>query len=132
MREKIVRAFGDGTFAWGGEGRFWSEIHPLHNGFLAPRIRSFYYTDGDNYHLWRGFAQFLWQTILVLSMAVALRYSQESDLQVVELTICGLFLFELLFEVRARYIYTCVPLFIVLAVIGLRELCCFPKKIGHN
>lgn len=72
-------------------------------------------TDGDNYHLWRGVAQFLWQTILVFSMAVTLRRSQERKLQAAKLMICGVFLFELLFEVRARYTVTTTSSFTMTA-----------------
>ena len=35
------------------------------------------------------------------------------------LAILGLILFELLFEARARYIYTYVPIFCVLAALGM-------------
>ena len=38
------------------------------------------------------------------------------------ITLIGVFLFESLFESRARYIYTYSPLFIVLSVIGLQTI----------
>lgn len=40
---------------------------------------------------------------------------------VIQLAILGLTAFELLFEARARYLYTFSPLFIILAVCGLRK-----------
>jgi hypothetical protein len=38
------------------------------------------------------------------------------------LTVIGITLFEVLFESRARYLYTLTPLFLILAVMGYRNV----------
>lgn len=38
------------------------------------------------------------------------------------LSIAGLTLFEVLFEARARYLYTYAPVFCILAAIGIEKL----------
>lgn len=121
LRDKTACDFNDGTFAWGREGSFWKEVYPLKNNFISPKIRSIYYEDGTFYPLWCTFAQFLWLFTLLFSMLSISQKNSNKALTVLRLTVCGLFLFEMLFETRARYIFTCVPLFIVLSIIGLRE-----------
>lgn len=121
LRDKIAYNFNDGTFAWCCEGNFWDEIYPVKNNLLSPKIRSIYYEDGNFYSAWCTWAQFLWMAVLLFS-AFSLGNRRSKTLSILQLTICGLFLFEMLFEARARYIYTCVPLFIVLAIIGLQTM----------
>ena len=43
-------------------------------------------------------------------------------LNILWLTWIGLTVFELLFEVRARYLYTNIPLFCVLAAVGIENV----------
>ena len=122
LHDKTTFAYNDGTFAWNVEGNFWDTIYPEKNNFISPAMRSFYYEDGSNYALWCTWAQFLWLATLLFAAFSALNKQHSKSLSVLQLTLCGLFLFEMLFEVRARYIYTCVPLFIVLAIVGLHNI----------
>ena len=46
---------------------------------------------------------------------------------IVMLAIIGLTIFELIFETRARYLYTYVPLYIILAAAGVQKI--VEKKI---
>lgn len=46
---------------------------------------------------------------------------------IVMLAIIGLTIFELIFEARARYLYTYVPLYIILAAAGVQKI--VEKKI---
>ena len=41
---------------------------------------------------------------------------------IVMLSIIGLTIFELIFEARARYLYTYVPLYIILAAAGVQKI----------
>ena len=136
LHDKTAYTYNDGTFAWSVEGNFWDTIYPMENNFISPAIRSFYYTDGSNYSIWCTWAQFLWLATLLFSSFSVLSKQHSKSLSVLQLTLCGLFIFEMLFEVRARYIYTCAPLFIVLAVIGLRNIYQFIqlrlKHISNN
>ena len=44
------------------------------------------------------------------------------NIRVLFLALIGLFIFESIFEARARYLYTYVPIFIVTAMLGLKAL----------
>lgn len=49
-------------------------------------------------------------------------HKHAKTLNILWLTWIGLTVFELLFEVRARYLYTNVPLFCVLAAVGIENI----------
>lgn len=122
LHDKIANTYNDGTFAWAAEGNFWMAMYPEQNNFISPFLRSFYYENGSRYAVWCTWAQFLWLATLLFALFSVLDKQQSKSLAVLQVTLCGLFAFEMLFEVRARYIYTCIPLYIVLAVIGLHNL----------
>ena len=48
---------------------------------------------------------------------------------VLYLSLLGLFLFEMLFEARARYLYTYVPLFIMIGTMGIYDLSNFMNQL---
>ena len=122
LKAKIACDYNDGTFGWGVEGTFWIGIQNAKNTLVANVARSLYYDNGRHYDLWCTLAQFLWLGTLLCGAFSGLYRSKDGKLRVVQLALSGLFLFEMLFETRARYLYTNVPLFIVLAVVGLREV----------
>lgn len=122
LKAKIACDYNDGTFGWGVEGTFWIGVQNAKNTLVANVARSLYYDNGRHYDLWCTFAQFLWLGTLLCGAFSGLYRSKDGKLRVVQLALSGLFLFEMLFETRARYLYTNVPLYIVLAVVGLREI----------
>ena len=122
LQAKTACDFNDGTFGWGIEGNFWRGVQNAKNTLVANVARSLYYDSGKHYNLWCTLAQFLWLGTLLCGAFSCLHNGRDDRLRVVQLTVSGLFLFEMLFETRARYLYTNVPLYIVLAVVGLREI----------
>lgn len=130
MARKLMTNFNDGTFAWGMEGGFFENADPNVDGMLTRLIRSFYYPGGANYELWRTAAQGMWVGVLALGLigvacelVQARRGGGVSDAVVVLAgALVMLILFELIFEARARYLFSSVPLFCVLAVLGLRAV----------
>lgn len=124
LRDKTLITYGDGTFAWGAEGSFWNQIFTEPNTKTAPLARSFYYPVGENLQVWKDYSQLVWTGILFFSLfsVLALRSTNRSEIAVLQLAMIGLFLFEMLFEARARYLYTCVPIYIILSVIGMKSL----------
>ena len=124
VSKKTMLNFGDGTFAWGGEGNFFINIQNIKNSEISPFIRSFYYRDGENYGTFINLSQILWLTVLSLSSLSALyslknKSKRGEEATVLILSIIGLTLFETLFEPRARYLFTYAPIFIICACIGL-------------
>lgn len=139
---KQVMSFNDGTFSWHQEGFFHAWDYPeLTNSKWKAPLRSFYWLEGENYILFTTVSQLLWFFVLVgmileayflLSNGISalknheLKDSTVSDSlclsTVMVLTFIGMFLFIMLFEARARYLYNTIPVFAVMAVLGYCEL----------
>lgn len=141
LGRKLLTTFNDGTFAWGNEGGFFKEIKEPKNTEISPRLRNLYYTEGSRYHLFATFEQLIWITVIFLCLVNGIiikkrgAHFYDSNEIAIVLSIVGLILFTLLFESRARYIYTYVPIFIVMATIGLRKIYClylYGKKVKIN
>ena len=75
--------------------------------------------------------QFFWVMILLLQ-CFSYKKDNKDEIYIVYLSMIGLLFFELLFESRARYLYTFSPVFILLAVGGLRNIYTFTKTINTN
>ncbi len=121
LAKKLLVTFNDGTFAWGKEGNFYRNFPAQTTGEGSAFLRALYYdTHTNNRYLALG-QQATWLTILAfsfMSVFVYNTFSHKHTLCVLWMTALGFVAYELLFEVRARYIYVFVPLFCVLAAIG--------------
>lgn len=131
LNKKLLTTYGDGTFAWGIEGGFWKEILPQKNNGVSEITRKIYYETGEHYNKFMIYMQFFWIMILFLQCFSCGRNNKD-EIYIVYLSMIGLLSFELLFESRARYLYTFSPVFILLAVGGLRNIRTFAKSININ
>lgn len=127
LQNKMLITFNDGTFAWGVEGSFYAYVPEDTDQKAASFLRSVYYTNdqGENYQYLSTIQQLVWLTILtfaLLSILVPSEYDQKKLLSVLWVTILGFVLYEMLFEVRARYVYIFVPIFCVLASVGFENV----------
>lgn len=121
---KNMSNYNDGTFSWEQEGGFHfpgSQPNTWTNQLLA----NFYYANGDYYQCYLVITQIIWMLVLVLSVLAYL--CKRKECSVIILSIFGLSLFLLLFECRARYLFLYLPLFMVLAGVGLN---CLNQKIN--
>lgn len=140
---KQVMNFNDGTFSWYQEGYFqaWEYPELTDSSFTEP-LRNFYWQDGSNYIWFTTISQGLWIFVLlgILAEAALLPVNaiaglrkhgtsvgeNSSDLLCVSVamivTFIGMFLFVMLFEARARYLYNMIPVFSTIAVLGWCEL----------
>ena len=140
---KQVMNFNDGTFSWYQEGYFQAWEYPLNiDSSGKEALRAFYWQDGSNYIWFTTISQGLWLFVLLgviteagmlLWTAVSTirrpKYRTEENLSdrlclstVMIVTFIGMFLFVMLFEARARYLYNTIPVFSVMAVFGYYEL----------
>lgn len=130
-RKSLVN-FGDGTYAWGVEGNFYSYVYPERNQFVSPFLRNIYYTTGEYYPYFGVFQQFLWIAILLCSVGMLLYLLTErersAEVGVVALSLVGLVLFQTIFEARARYFFSYSPLFIIAAVFGWLGIVRFVRR----
>ena len=150
---KQVMNFNDGSFSWYQEGYFqaWEYPELTDSSFQEP-LRDFYWQDGGNYIWFTTISQGLWIFVLlgiVAEAALLLVTSAEGlrkkGAQVPEdrsgllcvsvamiVTFIGVFLFVMLFEARARYLYNMIPVFSTMAVLGYcgwyRKICVFFGK----
>lgn len=133
---KMRTAYNDGTFAWGCEGGFWKEIYEPKNEVTSPLLREIFYQGGQYYNFWAFGVHGVWLAVLLLIMCnfifrknITQKFS-DPTLLVMLLSLEGLTLFQLLFEVRARYLYTYVPFFIIFAIMGLKQVIYIIGRIG--
>lgn len=121
--KKTIVNYNDGTFAWGLEGNFYLGVHEG-EGKLKNWVISVYYESGSRYYIFKYITQGVWLVLLsFLPLNILIkREKMNNNIRVLFLSLIGLFIFESIFEARARYLYTYVPLFIVSAMLGLREL----------
>jgi hypothetical protein len=122
--KKTLVNYGDGTFAWGIEGKFYMEKYPDKNEWISPTLKSFYYTDGANYDMTSTFEQALWVGVIVsmLGLIFTEKRQMNNKIVVLMLAILGLTAFELLFEARARYLYIYAPIYLILSMLGLNKV----------
>ena len=120
----MLIAYSDGTFAWGMEGVFFYQLYDCPNNAAAPFMRSLFYRNGDNYMVFVTLEQFVWILVLLLCMcsSFSMVKGKRNELLLLMLSLIGLTIYLLLFEVRARYLYTYVPIFCILAASGKQQI----------
>lgn len=122
LARKSLVNFGDGTYAWGREGGFYSYVFPSRNHMVSPFLRDVFYTDGSCYPYFAVFQQLIWITILLSSAGIMLypltEEERTAEVGVIALSLVGLVLFQTIFEARARYFFAYSPLYIHAAVLG--------------
>ena len=127
--KKTLVTYNDGTFAWSQEGNFYWEIKE-EKSRVERFFRNIYYESGSNHSIFKYIVQGAWLIILSIQTLTIFikRENMDNSMRVVLLSLIGLFVFESIFEARARYLYTYVPIFIVSGMIGLNEFLNRMKK----
>ena len=129
LSRKQLMNYGDGTFAWGAEGGFFGEIPSWANNRISPLMHEILFPEGKLFMTVISCQQLIWITILAMCMFAAktkkkeaVEPHQENVENVIFLSLIGLTLFELIFEARARYLFCYAPVFVLTAVLGVRNL----------
>lgn len=115
---KLLTTFNDGSFAWTLEGTFFQRVFER-NDTLAKFTRSFYYTEGSNFRSFLNFEHAIWLAVLFFAPISTISKTKTKECSAIKLSLLGFILYSLLFEVRARYIFIFVPLFLVLSGAGI-------------
>ncbi len=113
LSKKALVVFNDGTFAWGEEARFY-EIQYT-KGVIPSFYKELYYKDGSFFFIKQYLYQLLWYMTLILLLFCVKQRCDRKTL-VLSLSVTGLFVFDMLFEARARYLIVYVPVIMVLAI----------------
>ena len=141
LSKKMLTNYNDGTFAWSMEGNFYMKLRDPKSG-IAQFLRNIYYVDGSYYKWFQLVVQGFWLAVLAGCFAAGCfrvkndTYNKDYVI-VLMLSIVGLTVFELLFEARARYLFTYVPVYIITACLGAvrikshcRNLQALSKRFG--
>jgi hypothetical protein len=126
-RKQIIN-YNDGTFGWNDEGDFFQHQPKWAHNEISPWVRSVIKPKGKNYKNFLSFKQTVWITLIFSGLfaagALFRSESEETDKETMILiaAILGLTVFELLFEARARYLYTYAPVYAIIGTLGLRQL----------
>jgi len=126
LRNKILLGFNDGTFSWFDEGDFVIAEAPAKNTAVSSFLKSFYWRDGSRYFIFNSLTQLLWAGVLFLCIFAR---SGRHGIPILKMTLLGVIAFELLFEVRGRYLYANVPIFILLSLLGARNLLHLSRRL---
>lgn len=130
MKKALVN-FDDGTFAWSQEGNFYGIPLNLKQSPLAKPLQAYYYENGALQPVFQLVMQSIWMVVVVgmalLGLIQVVDRKQEWKMAdfVLAVAMLGITAFVMLFEARARYIYTFVPLFIVSAAYGYKRVFSF-------
>ena len=97
------------------EVSFYTDPGTAADNGVADFLQNFYYKDGEYYNYFINGAHLLWMGVLALNLLAVFDKRKDAAIYVLFLSLIGIALFELLFEARARYIFTYVPIYILLA-----------------
>jgi len=120
-KSKLLTTYNDGSYAWTHEGSFFIKTFDHGNSKIRDFFENLYYRDGQYQNYFYNFVQSVWLAVLFFSIFCAFS-KRDDEVGILMLTVIGLTLFEILFEARARYLFTNIPIYILLAVIGLKTL----------
>ena len=129
---KTLTNFSDGTFAWWEEGEFYSQEMYEGNYHLRSLLSRFYYQHGAGFEGFVNYMQALWMGILLLAAVASLKRKHGVADNILMLSVVGLFLFETVFEARARYLFIYAPVFVLLAGLGAYRIWSSVGKKFHN
>ena len=127
--KKILLVFNDGSFAWGVEYGFYANILEETTPFSG-LLRNIFYSDGDYFPYFLQFEQMVWLLVLMLLPGAFMGDCNEKKLTLM-VSFLGLFVYQMLFEARSRYLFVMLPLIIMLAMIGADRMKGFiAQKLG--
>ena len=114
LYNKLNRVYCEGDFFWGKEGNFASFDYVNGHTF----IKSIYYPEGSRHGIYLYVTQGIWVAALLLATG-GWNSKMREDCTLAHLTIIGITLFLLIFEMRSRYLIPFLPIFSAAAVFGL-------------
>lgn len=123
--KKTLYSYADGSYAFENinSTAFWKEDRSIDNK-IAHILTNIIRGGGISYFVMDGVRQANWLVILFITSIVPFvnlkrNKADNEHIFVLGLSILGLFLFIMLFESKARYLYAYIPVYIVMAILGL-------------
>lgn len=129
LERKALINFNDGTFAWAKEGAFFvgyiDHDNMLGDLFQEIFIPSGYIIEdsGAYYELYRTVMQGFWLFVILGILFVSINMKEyPTEKACMMIALCGLIVFLMLFEARARYLFLYTPVFVIFAMCGYEAL----------
>lgn len=124
FRRKTVICYGDGTFGWGDEGKFYFVILDRQSRISSILQKVFYPNIERSRYLYTSCLEhFIWIMVLLFQFGILKAGSDKQKMNyVVMLSLIGIFIFVNLFEARGRYLYNFLPVFVLAGAYGLDYL----------
>lgn len=121
--KKMVKVFNDGTFAWYSEGVHIEEYYPENlasNTAFTTFWRERVWPDAPHSGRYKTFCQLIWLFCLTGVPGITLcRKEKYGEYAILTICFLGIFLYQMLFEASARYLYLFIPLVAVMSVCGM-------------
>ncbi|MBF0716075.1 hypothetical protein, partial [Gemelliphila palaticanis] len=129
--KKTLINFNNGTFGW-----YWMAEFPNLENYIENKelniLQNIYYGYGNYYKYFNCFQQSNWLVILLLTF-IGIFNNRYIEYKIMfYLSIVGIFLFSIIFESSARYLFTNVPIFIICSMYGLQNLIEFKNRIIYK
>ncbi len=122
---KLVMTFNDGCFGWRTEVWVHQE-YPLSiksNSIWAQRVRAVFLEE-DGYGTW-GYntpCQLVWIFSMLAIPGICLcKGKKREKYSILVISFLGIFMYQMLFEARARYLFAFLPVILVVAVCGIQQ-----------
>ncbi len=128
---KMLVNYGDGSFAWGINGRFFAGRPEDMKSPLTEFFGEFIYDNGKYFEKSIMLAQGIWLLIIFGTIFIFVRIffkEKESEenytdiLAVISLSLMGITVFELTFEALSRYLFIYLPFYLLMGADGCRSL----------
>lgn len=115
----------------GTMGLFWRLVEPQSDNPINTLI-----TNQTTCRIIMAISQGFYAAIILLAIICGIKHRRSKPYQVMLLTIFGVFVFFMFWEAEARYLIQFMPIFLVLASIGIRPMCIavtnFINSIRHR
>lgn len=120
LYDKITWFMADGTFFYGAEGNFFVE-EPYNQSRMGRLLQKFTNLDEKTYKIVTANAmQITW--VMILIGIIFTWKNNEKNINIMKFSIIGIILFIALFEGRSRYLYNYLPIFILIGVLGIKNV----------
>ncbi len=123
---KLVMTFNDGVFGWKTEAGFYEEYPEdlASHTNVTQRLRSIFWGNDMGYDVggYNTFCQMIWIFCLLGIPGICLgKGKKREEYLVFVILFLGIFLYQMLFEARARYLFVFLPVLLPMSVCGIQE-----------
>ena len=118
----MVMTFNDGTFGWRTEvwvDSYYDDLASEND--WTQFLRSIYW-EGSLVGAYNTICQFLWIFVIVCIPGVCfVKTDTRKKYNILTIVFLGIFMYQMLFEARSRYLFVFLPVLITIAACGIEE-----------